>query len=480
LSAPRVLKYLKKESITGVSMKTKYSDELNSKITLFEAWVESQMAYKGLPGLAIGVVYDQELVWSRGFGFSNTELQKPVQPDTLFRIASITKLFTSTALLQLRDAGKLQLDDPVVKHLPWFKIQKREEDAPQVLLRHLITHTSGLPRESASPYWDTAEFPTYDEVKNKLPEQEQVLRPGTRWKYSNLALSIAGDVIAAVSGMPYEDYIEQNILQPLEMTDTFVRTLPEDHPRFASGYGRRLPDGTRSIRPFGDCKGITPAANMATTVEDLAKFAMLQFREGPAGGKQILSGHTLKEMHAVHWLDDNWQFGWGWGFMIHRLKDKTYVGHGGSLMGFRTNLLVCPEDKTAVVALTNADDGDPLFYSDKVISWVLPAVVKQFAPAPEAKKPEPNWDRYTGKYRSPWGDMQIIVYEGQLVAIDPSFVDPSLDMTRLIPVAEHTFRMEMKSGSGAVGELAVFEFDDAGKVVRLRTGDNYTYRIENW
>lgn len=455
-------------------------DELDSKINFYSAWIDSQMAYKELPGLAIGIVYDQEMVWSRGFGFADVKNQKPITTETIFRIASITKLFTGTALLQLRDAGKLQLDDPVKKHLPWFSLKQKENDSPPVLLRHLITHTSGLPRESAFPYWDTAKFPSYKEVEEALPNQEIVWRTGTRWKYSNLALSIAGDVVAAVSGMPYEDYVEKNILQPLEMESTFVRTLPEDHPQFAVGYGRRLPDGTRSLRPFGDCKGISPAANMATNVQDLAKFAMLQFRKGKAGGKQILSEHTLKEMHTVHWLDADWQFGWGWGFMVMRLKGKTFVGHGGSLMGFRTNIMLCPEDKTAVIVLTNADDGNPMFFTEKAVDWVLPEVVKKYAPKPEEKKAQPSWTRYIGKYRSPWGDMQIMVYQNELVAIDPSLDDPSQDITKLVPVGEHTFRIEMKSGFGSPGETLVFELDNEGTVKRVKIGQNYTYPISDW
>jgi D-alanyl-D-alanine carboxypeptidase len=454
-------------------------DELASGIDLLSAWVESQMAYKGLPGVALGIVYDQQLVWSKGFGFADVEKKKPVTAQTLFRIASITKLFTSTALLHLRDAGKLQLDDPVVKHLPWFSVNQ-EPDSPPVLLKHLITHTSGLPRESAHPYWDTADFPTYSEVEATLPGQKQVWRTGIRWKYSNLAVSLAGDVVAAVSGIPYEDYVEQNIFEPLGMKDSFIRTLPQDHPLFAVGYGRRLPDGTRSLRPFGDCRGITPAANIATNLEDLAKFAMLQFGKGPADGKQILSGHTLEEMHTVHWLDKNWEFGWGWGFMVMRVKGKTFVGHGGSLMGFRTNLLISPDDKIAVISLTNSDDGEPALISEKVFDWVAPALAKAYAPKPEKQAVDPLWQTFAGKYRSPWGDMQIMVYQNELVAIDPSLANPALDMTKLIPVSTNTFRMEMKNGFGSAGELVTFELDQAGKVTRVQTGANFTYPVDGW
>ena len=264
--------------------------EVQSGIDLLSAWIEAQMAYRNQPGLSIGIVYDQEMVWSKGFGYADTDRKSPATAQSIYRIASITKLFTSTAIMQLRDAGKLQLDDHVDKHLSWFDVQDTYPDAPPITIRHLITHTSGLPREAAFPYWTDSNFPTREQVREALPGQETILPAETRWKYSNLALALAGEVVAVASGCPYTDYIEQNILQPLGMNTTFVKTIEEDHPQLATGYGRRMPDGNRSVSPFTDCQGITPAANMATTVEDLARFAMLQFRDDPAGGAQILKG----------------------------------------------------------------------------------------------------------------------------------------------------------------------------------------------
>ncbi|MBI4626374.1 MAG: beta-lactamase family protein [Verrucomicrobia bacterium] len=104
--------------------------EVASAIRLYEAWIEAQMAYRGQPGLSIGIVHDQELVWARGFGFADRERKIPATPQTLYRMASNTKMFTATAILQLRDVGKLRLDDPVSQHLPWFKIRNRHPDAP--------------------------------------------------------------------------------------------------------------------------------------------------------------------------------------------------------------------------------------------------------------------------------------------------------------------------------------------------------------
>lgn len=453
---------------------------VSSNIDLLSAWIESQMAYSGLPGLSIAIVCDQELVWARGFGYADLEAQVATTPHTLYRIASITKLFTATAVLQLRDAGRLQLDDPITKHLPWFDIQNRHPDAPPITVRHLLTHTSGLPREAAYPYWTDNRFPTREQVWEALSRQETVLPTETEWKYSNLALALAGEIVAVVSGQAYADYSQEHILDPLGMHSTFVHSPDPDHPQLATGYGRRLPDGSRESCPFTDGKGITPAANMTTNVEDLAHFAMLQFRDGPAGGQQVLRGSTLREMQRVHWLEPDWQAGWGLGFRIERKDDKTFIRHGGAVRGYRTELAICPADKIAVIVFTNADDGNPILFADKTYQWVAPAVLKAAKPEPKTPEADATWGQYVGKYRSAWGDMQVLILNGELVALDPSQPDPTFSLSTLRPLLGHTFRVETKDGFADNGELVVFEMDEHGKVERVKIGDNYIHPVAAW
>ncbi|MDP6454905.1 MAG: serine hydrolase domain-containing protein [SAR202 cluster bacterium] len=451
-----------------------------SNIDLLSAWIESQMAYSGQPGLSIAIIFDQKLVWSKGFGHSDIASGAPAKPDTIYRIASITKLFTATSIMQLRDGGKLQLDDPITKHLPWFDIQNKHLDAPAITIRHLITHTSGLPREAAFPYWTDSEFPTRDQMVDALSKQETVLPTETRWKYSNLALSLAGEIVATVSGIGYAEYVQRNILDPLDMASTFVNSPDRDNPSLATGYGRRQPDGNRHVSPFTDGKGITAAANMSTTVEDLAKFAMLQFRDGNAGGIQILKGSSLREMHRVHWLDQDWISGWGLGFNVRRIGGKTHVGHGGAVQGFRTHVRLIPAHKIGVIAFTNADDGNPEMYIDKAFQWVAPAILNASDSDSRFAYSRPEWQAYFGKYQSAWSDLQVLQLNGKLVAIDPSQPDPMESMSTLSPLGEHTFRIENPLGGSAHGEKFVFELNDQGRVERLWVGENYSFPVQDW
>ncbi len=453
--------------------------EVRAAIGLFAAWIESQRAYSGLPALSVGIVSDQEMLWAAGFGEADPARHAPATPETLYRVASITKLFTATAILQLRDAGRLQLDDPLTRHLPWFSVASRHADAPTITIRHLITHTSGLPREAAFPYWTDGEFPTAEKMREALPGQEAVLATETQWKYSNLALALAGEIVAAVSGVAYEEYVARHILEPLGMRDTLVRTPDRDDPRLARGFGRRLPGGRREPAPFTDSRAITAAANISTSVSDLARFAMLQFRDGPAGGAQILRGSTLREMQRVHWLEPSWQAGWGLGFRILRSGERTLIGHGGALRGYRTQILLCPAEKLGVIVLTSADDGNPMQFVERAFAWVAPAVAKA-APNPERPAADPKWRRYAGRYRSGWRDVHVLLMDDGLLLIDPTLADPMLTATRLVPVSGHTFRAEEVDGYGVHGEPVVFELDAAGKPRRMRMGENFLDALDEW
>lgn len=451
--------------------------EVRSGLELLSAWIEGQMAYKGLPGVSFAVVHDQELVWARGFGWADVERKVPASAETLYRVASITKPFTATAILQLRDAGKVRLDDRVQDVLPWFKPAPAPADTSPITIRHLITHTSGLPREAPFPYWSEAAFPTVEDIRGALPGQACILPAESRWKYSNLALVVAGEVVSAVSGVPWAEYVRRHILEPLGMHDSLTETPPQDHPRLARGYARRLPSGERAASPYSNLRGVSAAAGLTTSVTDLARFAMLQFRDD---GAPVLRGSTLREMQRVHWLDPEWQMGWGLGFQILRIQNRTLVGHGGVLRGYKSEFRFSAADKLAMIAMINADDGEPRLFIEKAFEWLAPALVRAATPPAPPVLPDPSWGRYLGRYRNAWGDAQVFVLNGRLTWIGPNLPDPMLAPATLVPVGEHTFRIETKDGMALPGEHVVFELGVDGRVARVKLGANYVMPITDW
>jgi hypothetical protein len=183
-------------------------------------------------------------------------------------------------------------------------------------------------------------------------------------------------------------------------------------------------------------------------------------------------------MQRVHWLEPDWQAGWGLGFHMYRAQGRTLIGHGGSLRGYRSDLRFIPEESLGVIVLINADDGEPRLIVDKAVEWVTPAVARVTAPPPPVA--DPAWQRYLGRYRNHWGDIEVLVIGGRLTMIGPNIPDPMWAPATLVPLGEHTFRVETKDGYGSHGEQVVFELDATGHVARVKIGYNSILPVKSW
>jgi CubicO group peptidase (beta-lactamase class C family) len=438
---------------------------------LFTAWAEGQLRSRNYPGMAVGVVSDQRLVWSKGFGFANLASKVPMTAQTKFRMASHSKLFTAIAVMQLREQGKLHLDDPVSKHLPWFTVTSTRRDDPPITIEELLTHSSGLPREAAD-HWTTLEFPTREQLRTLVPKRQAAFPAESRWKYSNLAYTLAGLIVEQLSGETWADYVTRHIYQPLGMANSSV---DKDVSGLATGYGRRMPDGSRDIMPFVDARGMAAATGITSTVEDMARFVSAQFRKGSAGGDRILNTASLREMHRVRMLESNWTRGNGIGFAVTRNRDTVYVGHGGSYPGYITHTLMDLNGKVGVIVLTNAQDGDASGVATQLMNTVGEAVAKAAAAAPDKVKWDPSWTRFAGLYRGRGGDLHVVELNEKLVIINPDA--PNLDNPiQLEPLGDGTFRYVAPVGGGPVGEVVRF-VEENGQVVRMITGDSFVDRV---
>ena len=281
--------------------------DLATAIDILDNWIEHQRKVRHLPGIALGLVYEGDLLWGKGYGQADLEAGTAVTLDTRFRIASITKTFTATGILQLRDAGMLRLDDPVADHLDWFDL--RYEDAPPITIRNLLTHSSGLPRDSTKAMWTDYEAPSREDFISETKARKPTRPPYEKFAYSNLGYSLLGGIIAAVSGLSWAEYLQEKVLDPLGMRET--RPVPrEDDPLLATGYTREKEGYRRDALPFWLMGGFEASANFASSVRDLVKYAA--FHLGVRGG-EVLSPYTLLDMHRVHWLEEGWQGGYGLG-----------------------------------------------------------------------------------------------------------------------------------------------------------------------
>ncbi|HEY6065050.1 MAG TPA: serine hydrolase [Thermoanaerobaculia bacterium] len=449
-------------------------------LELARTWLEAQRAYDRIPGVSAEIVHDQEVLWSGGFGLADVEAKRPATADTLYSICSISKLFTSVAVMQQRDEGKIHLEDPVGKYLSWFHL-KRAEGEGDVTIEGILTHASGLPRESDFPYWSAPDFqfPTHEEIVSKISSQEALYTPESHFQYSNLGLTLAGEIVAATSGRPYEEYVQSRILGPLGLSNTTPQ-MPQSEKgkRLATGYTALDREGQRRPLPFFTANGIAPAAGYASNVGDLGKFASWQFRLLEKGGTEVLKATSLREMYRIHWAEPDFKTLWGLGFAIWRNDSTMFVGHGGSCPGYRTQILLMPGEKIATVFMANAQGVNTGRFAQRLYDIVAPAIQKAVKEPGKGKSPDPSLARYAGTYDvQPWdGEVAILPWDDGLAMIGFPTMDPVEDMDRFKKVGEHRFRRIRKDDS--LGEEIVFEMGPDGRATRFIQHSNRYPRVK--
>src|SRR5687768_2904229 len=271
----------------------------------------------------------------------------PVTPKTLFHMASITKPFVATSIMQLVEQGKVDLDAPVVRYLPYFRIDDPRYRA--ITVRQMVTHTSGMP-DVENYEWDK---PQYDDgalerYVRSLGAQKLRWEPGTKYAYSNMAFEVLGDLVAKVSGVSFDDYVEENILKPLGMVSSSLLLKKVDPTLLAAGHrvGR---DGSLAVvahYPYN--RAHTPSSNLHSNVEDMARWMSANLNRGEIGGHRILKEATYDVMwKPAAKVGNTLDVGISW--FLTTIEGEQTVGHSGGDDGFRSNLILVPAKKIGIV-----------------------------------------------------------------------------------------------------------------------------------
>jgi CubicO group peptidase (beta-lactamase class C family) len=453
---------------------TQFQDALR----LTDLWLEAQNRFDRVPALSAGVVVGQELVWKKGFGMIDARGRVAAAADTIYSICSISKLFTSVAVMQLWEAGKLSLDDDIGKLLPAFALQRTDADSGPITIRSLLTHSSGLPREADFGYWlpPGFSFPSRAELIRSLGGQQTFMRMSDHYQYSNLAMALLGEVVASVSGSSYEDYVQREILTPLKLVDTRPLMPMELYgKRLAQGFGAIKRDGTRDLLAPFDTRGMAPAAGFTSTVEDLARFASWQFRLRKSGGREVLKVATLRDMQRVQWVDEDGKNNRGLGFNVSRDGSNTVVGHTGVCPGYLTAISLALSDEVAVIAMANANDNRSLSrYTQPMRKLVLKGLKLPVAPRTPG---EPELESLAGHYASqPFDSEWIVVPWGAgLASLSLPTDDPAGSMQVLKRVGKDSFRETRDDGS--LGEEFVFQRDASGQVSGVKVWSHVYPRV---
>jgi CubicO group peptidase (beta-lactamase class C family) len=444
-----------------------------------DVWLEGQRYRLDLPGFAVGVVHDQQLLWSKGYGYADVARRIPSTDQTLYRIASISKTFAATAVVQLAERGKLSLHDPVSRHLKWFAPGDSTLAAP-ARVWNLLSHSAGLQREVPGSDWDALVSPDAESIEAATRDTPLVLPPQTRLAYSNYGYAVAGQLVRQVSGLPYAKYLRDNVLEPLGMTATDVLDGRETRPGLAVPYGRRRLDGPRAIEqqmPRSDAFDSVGA--LVSSVSDLAKWASFQFRDSDANAGPVLTGASLRDMHRPHFLLPDWSQGWGLGWRLTRNDAGARIDHGGSLPGYRSSLLLDPSSRVAVILLMNADDG-PREMSAGILKLVAEPIRRAAASSPAAPALSTDLARFAGLYRDRFGgQVYVLAVTGGLQLLDPEAADIEASAVMLRQTGPASFVTESPPGSitRAVASRVQFTLDEGGQAASFTMDDGaYRYR----
>jgi len=359
---------------------------IDSLFAGFDQLAKQTLSDNGVPGMSVGLVYQGKTVYAKGFGVTRVGTNLPVSVRSVQPICSMSKAFASVALMQLVEAGKIDIETPLVQYVPYFKLQ--DSSHTQITIRHLLTHTSGLPENTDLTFWNEWLFPQYDDRAVERYVRSLSKRPFVltgplgqveNFHYSDLGYDILAAVIQEVSGEFFAQYCRKHILEPLGMvSSSFLKTgitpglLEAAHVRDEFWNVAVSP-----IYPYNRIHG--PSSGLFTNIADMSRWALMHLNGGVLNGRRILS----QASHDKLWtplLDfgSGWGYGWGWLFRPDAYKGQhLLVAHGGAQPGICTNITLVPDLSVAMIALGNYQNGTDDYasnYTGPCITQIIKAI----------------------------------------------------------------------------------------------------------
>lgn len=401
---------------------------LDSAIAVIDAHIEGLRADGSIPGLVLAVTDREDVIVDRVYGLAEVASGQPVGPDTLFEIGSIGKTFAAIVVMQLVEAGRLRLDDPVVRHLPWFRVPRT---GTRITIRHLLSHTAGI--TAGVDGTPEATFQVW-----RLRDMAPGSAPGRRFHYSNVGYKALGLVVEGIDGASYPEVIRRRVLEPMGMTSSEPAITNDIRPRLAVGY-----NPARDDRPWTDGDPLLPATwletgtadgAIASTATDMAAFARMLLLEGEGPAGRLLSTHSFAHMTTP--VPAIGAVGYALGIYSRRFGEHQYIGHTGGMIGYVAGLWCDPESGLGAVVLQNGPGHGPNMLARRVIRVVAKALEGRdpatelaerlatefpaesvnvaLAPMDPVPQPDPSLLAIAGTYRShdPWTPIFRVVIRG--------------------------------------------------------------------
>jgi CubicO group peptidase (beta-lactamase class C family) len=338
--------------IAGCSTPQKATSVQDKDFAEIQTFLQSLIDTAGIPGITIAITKDTDIVYTKGFGVKNTDTKEKLEPYNTFHIASVSKTFTATTVMQLYEKGKIDINKPLITYLPYFTM--KDERYKDITVKEMLNHTSGMP--DVDDYeWDKGikDEGAAERYTRSLSDSRLISTPGTEFHYSNIAFDIMADLIAKVSGISFEKYAKENILTPLEMNESSFY-YPEIKKSLRTSPHIGNPPKVLPTYPYNRMHA--PSSTLNTNVLEMSHWAIANIYNGKYKNTQILSPETHLMMMTPTFIrnkDQNISIGLSW--FMYPYKGMTNYEHGASDDGYRSLLTLIPEKKIGIIILSNIE-----------------------------------------------------------------------------------------------------------------------------
>jgi D-alanyl-D-alanine carboxypeptidase len=434
-----------------------------------DAWIRRRATLLGVPGTAYGVAYDGQIVLTGSQGVADVQAGTPATAQTAYRVASITKVFTATLIMQLIEQAKLRLDEPVVGQLGWLE---GTEGVSGITVRHLLTHSSGLIADGSCS-WSGEDFPDRERLHQDVLARPIIAEPSEGFLYSNVAYALLGEIVEKLTGLSFDRALERRILAPLRL-DASTTLTSERGGTLATGYWRTPPGATARPAPDGDIRSFEPAAGLVSTVADLLAFQAAHYR----GSRRLLGELAKREMQRVQWqrrAEPHHGLGW----MLWAVDGISLCGHSGSCAGFSAKIGFAPDLRIAVAALTNTVAPAASLAIDAAFHLIarVRALWDDSARPPSGGSRE-SLGLLAGRFADSWGERIVARVNHSLYLIDPDDDKPMLAPARLAPASDGDgWIVADNDDYGQRGERVLFELDESGQSTATHYGPRRLQRV---
>jgi CubicO group peptidase (beta-lactamase class C family)/D-alanyl-D-alanine dipeptidase len=386
-------------------------------VEALDRFITHEMADKGISAVSIALVDGQSIVWAKGFGVANPKKNSPATAETVYRVGSVSKLFTDLAVMQLVERGVLDLDAPVTRYLPDFK--PANPFGKPITLRQLMAHRAGLVREPPVGHYFDPAGSTLAEAVSSLNRTELVYAPESHIKYSNAAVATVGYMLERTQRQPFAAYLKQALLDPLGLQSSSFEASPELDARLATGMMWTYHGRTFEVPTFP--LGIAPAGCMYSTATDLGRFLTFLFSGGRGPKGQLVKPETLEAMWKPQFAKPDDKTGFGLGFHLDEFNEHRRVGHNGAIYGFATTLSALPDDKLGVAVVVARDCANAVAdrIADSALEQMLAA--RRSLPLPPIQQPLPvaaeEARKLAGRYEGDGAALELTERDGKLFAL---------------------------------------------------------------